>query len=239
MEMSITMKILERDDDFHKKYYSDEAQVYSLTRSRNSPIIDDTGDALFDSKGKILLQKNEYEMSDEDYRKECISKLNGNMFQRFLHNSSFTIDFDVKNSVVDTLEFDKKFLDPKSEMYREGINSYFLIAYENDMPLGSVNIFTSTNYPEFLGFIGIKKSPQLILSNSSKGLSNLLIDYCFSLMRMRNITTLVIPSPLESMEKILDRKGFMKVEGTYEKSRMEKFKKPVCCLPLYYYIVIK
>lgn len=209
-------------------YVKHEGKIIDMMRPDTEPLLVND-DIVFDASHRMLLKKVTYPEDDREYYRKCREQLVPSEIFILPREGSFTVSMDVKNGLVDTLEYDRIFLNGRGE--DKGYSSRFLVASDDENhPVGSVNIFTSNDYPGFMGFLGIKKSPVGILGNYHGVAEALLEAAC----QMVDGGTLVIPAPLESIQKLLLKKGFAHVEGDYT-SRIASFNEPICSLRWYFY----
>ncbi len=160
-----TVKIFSKESSYHKRYVKDEREIISIIRYKDGPINDlEIDDFVLDEGGDLIINNYEYHNTDQEYSDECITKLKENIFSKFLiNNFNFTVPWQTKNNLSDSSAYDNFFLDnsPFGHYLGKDYTSMFMVLFENDIPLGSVNIFTSSKFPNHFGFLGIKKKSSI------------------------------------------------------------------------------
>jgi len=121
-----------------------------------------------------------------------------------LELNNINLERDVIIDMNLTVMFDRV---AKNKPYRN-IKHIFIVVYDEDVPVCSVNLFMNENIHDVCGMYGIHISTFALISKKYKGLGESMLKCVFTYMRENRITRLVIPSPLPTMKHILDKNGF-------------------------------
>ncbi len=233
------VKVFVGGSTYHKRYVHDEKKIIALTRCMDGPLIDETTSDFVFGDGNVVIVNYEHDVSDSEYTNNCLRELNNNMFGEFLSiDANFTIPSQVRNGIDDSSEYDAFFLG--YSIYGHHLPpdyvAEFMVVFDNDIPIGSVNIFTTPKFPNHFGFLGIKKSPVSVLTNTYHGVAKSLFNAAYRYMKERKLNIFVVPAPLESMYTILVNEGFaLRMDiSTNDNTAEFLFMKPICNLSWYY-----